>query len=220
MIAQRRATGVAAGIELQGFLSLIDRAVVLSSHVEIEAAVGQNRQRKGIKFPSKLILGECLIPTSERGEKICIVIVRQRVESVTLITLCAYCSQLAREHDEAPDHIKQIPKEYHPKGGEFVTKEDVSGLSAFPIEQPELERISRVWPFQRGIIFLTANPQRARICEGYECRSRFVAPPNKNNMKYCSRSCFATSHRAQNREWWRQNRAKTTHMRASSQRDG
>src|SRR5690348_1507822 len=76
------ATGVAAGIELQGFLSLIDRAVVLPSHVEIETAVGQNRQRKGIKFPRKLILCECLIPTSERGEKICIVIVRQRVVRV------------------------------------------------------------------------------------------------------------------------------------------
>jgi hypothetical protein len=141
-------------------------------------------------------------------------------ESVTLITLVAYCSQLEREWEEAPDYIKRIPKEYPPEGSENVRKEDLLGLSAYPIEQPELERISKVWPFQRGIIFLTANPQRARICEEYECRARFVAPPNKNNMKYCSRSCFATSHRAQNREWWSQNRAKTTQTRGSTQSDG
>jgi hypothetical protein len=141
-------------------------------------------------------------------------------ESVTLITLVAYHSQLEREWEEAPDYIKQIPEKYPPEGAENVTKEDLLGLSAYPIEQPKLERISKVWPFQRGIIFLTANPQRARICERYECRARFVAPPNKNNTKYCSRSCFEISHRDQNRKWWKQNRAKTTQTRASSQRDG
>jgi hypothetical protein len=123
-------------------------------------------------------------------------------ESVTLITLCAYRSQLARELDEAPDHIKQIPKKYPPEGSENVTKEDLLGLSEYPIEQPALDRISEVWPFQRAVMLLTIDPWRARFCP--TCGDR-VAAATQRSTRCDNPGCFEESRRATKREAWRRN---------------
>jgi hypothetical protein len=121
-------------------------------------------------------------------------------ESVTLITMCAYHSQLARLWDEAPGYVKQIPKKYPPEGAENVTKEDLLGLSAFPIEQPELDRISQVWPFQRAVMLLTVDPWRARFCP--TCGDR-VAAATARSTRCDNPGCFDESRRATKREAWR-----------------
>ncbi len=122
-------------------------------------------------------------------------------ESVTLITLVAYRSQLEREWEEdVPDYIKRIPKKYPPEGSENVTKEDILGLSAFPIEQPELDRISKVWPFQRAVMLLTIDPWRARFCP--TCGDR-VAAVTARSTRCDNPGCFEESRRATKREAWR-----------------
>lgn len=121
-------------------------------------------------------------------------------ESVTLITLVAYHSQLEREWDEAPDYIKQIPEKHRPEGSENVTKEDLLGVSAFPIEQPELDRISKVWPFQRAVMLLTIDPWRARFCP--TCGER-VAACTARSTRCDNASCFEESRRATKRKAWR-----------------
>lgn len=79
------------------------------------------------------------------------------------------------------------------------------------VQKPEERKLSeggifqksKVWPFQRAIMFLGMQPWRARFCV---CGKRFVA--DIPARRFCSDKCFQDSRRQANRSWWREHGAK------------
>jgi hypothetical protein len=56
---------------------------------------------------------------------------------------------------------------------------------------------TKVWPFQRAVMFLGTNPWRASTCV---CGKLFVA--DKPAQRYCSDKCFQDARRLAKRTWW------------------
>jgi hypothetical protein len=72
-------------------------------------------------------------------------------------------------------------------------------------------------PYQQAVMFLFAEPWRARFCGEQSCNKRFVAAEPKT--KYCSEACAHSSRNRQKMTWWNAE-GKERREQAGAQRRG
>ncbi len=114
-------------------------------------------------------------------------------ESVTLIMLVGFYSQIFEEEHDRPAHIEA---EAGSEGGMNIAKGDLS--RSLPLEAPSLDRLPKAWPFQQAVMFFAMNHNRAVFC--LKCAKRFFKL--EKNTKYCSDECSQKARRTSMLDWW------------------